>query len=204
MVGPLRDSSSQNRSDSVPHTRQYRFAPYIDPRARSVSPASPNCRPASRLWLESENPGWIGTCRYFISMGHTNWCVPDGAVNPPQFYYSLEEINETRRAHGCREVVGRSEALIEPQPAVPSQAAQENVPEARFPVPHMPQAVHARGPATAPVEAMGMLTNEAEPPAIPSPLTGEVFIYIYLCVLADMSACCRTCCSCWCCVLSHY
>lgn len=53
-----------------------------------------------------------------------NWCVPDSAVNPPQFYNSLEEINETCRAYEYREVIGRSKASIEPQPAVPPQAAQ--------------------------------------------------------------------------------
>ena len=75
-------------------------------------------------WLR--NPAWIGKCSQctLTSSAH-DLTVQDGGVNPPHFYYTHEEIDNTLRVNGLSpaRVYERQADDITPTPTLPPPPA---------------------------------------------------------------------------------
>ncbi|KAI0338966.1 hypothetical protein BDW22DRAFT_1432176 [Trametopsis cervina] len=105
------------RADTAPY-----FIPLSTHTKENMNPLPPSCmdrRPASSTWLNSAMPGWV-----------------DGAANPPQFYHTVEEMEQTRREHGIFARLDRA-ALLDPstetspshQPSPPAAASRAHSPQ---------------------------------------------------------------------------
>lgn len=121
---------SEELTMSPPFTQRPVTRTYSDENAppsstESVAGQSLDSRPKpSAGWLR--NPAWIGKCSplTLTPLAH-NFTVKDGGVNPPHFYYTHEEIDNTLRVNGLSpaRVYERQADDISPTPILPAPPA---------------------------------------------------------------------------------
>ena len=92
--GDVPNPTGSRAHANLPANSAFRFVhvnPPVDKENQPVARPQP-----SAGWLK--NPAWIGEVLIILCLFLLMLFVPDGGVNPPQFYYSHEEIDAAHRS----------------------------------------------------------------------------------------------------------